>query len=144
MVGFFQKTNITDAKGASFGLGFDDASNNGQLVFNISKDNNICSVLTSAANSTPLNIARVIQPYSWYYIVIQHVKGVEKVYYNGNLIASQPTPNSTFKNCTNAPFNFGIWWLNDLHAFNGKLDDIRIYTRALSENEVKHLYSRLP
>ena len=140
----FQKGNITDAKGASFGLGFDDTNNNGYLVFNISKDNNICTVTTDGTNSSPLNVAKVIRPYAWYNVVIQHINGVEKVYYNGMLMASQPTPNLTFKNCTSAPFNFGIWWLGDVHPFNGKLDDLRIYNRALSENEIKYLFSRLP
>lgn len=141
----FQKANFNDAKGASISFGFDHNSNNpNKFVFNISKDDNVCNVFTDISNSSPLYISKQIYPYSWYQVTAEHVNGMEKVYINGKLVGAQPTPNATFKNCTSAPFYLGMWWLQDIQAFAGKVDDLRIYTRALSEDEIKYIYDRLP
>ncbi|RYE58642.1 MAG: LamG domain-containing protein [Sphingobacteriales bacterium] len=140
----FQKANPNDAKGASFGFGYDDDGFNGNLVFNVTKDANICERLTDLSNSTPLNITKRTYPYAWYYVVIQYIDGVQKVYYNRTLVGSQTNATNSFKNCANAPFYLGIWWLGDVHAFNGKIDELRIHTRAISEDEIKYLYNKLP
>lgn len=140
----FQKANFNDSKGASFGFGFDQDFGTQNLHFYIGNDNDICNTFTSQSNSTLLPVNKVIYPYAWYLVAIQHTNGVEKVYINGSLVASQTTPNKNFKNCTSAPFYLGMWWLQDRRSFSGKIDELRIHTRALSEKEINFLYERLP
>ena len=42
--------------------------------------------------------------------------------------------------CENSNIRFGAWWSSDPSWFKGQLDDIAIYNRALSNQEVKQLY----
>lgn len=133
----FQKADFTNARGASFGLGFAFPGGN-FLHYAISKDVNICSSFTSAST---LNLMRSPDLLSdaWYHVVIVHDNGIQKMYINGQLIGNQRTDLPRFTNCTTAPFYFGIWWLQDLNAFRGKIDDIRIYTKALKGEEITYL-----
>ena len=135
----FQKADASTAKGASFGIGFNIDGVTPDLVFNITKSDNNCNVFTDETNSTPLNISKDLQTYAWYYVTCKFEKGIQKVYYNGNLVATQDRSSQTTKFCSTSPFNLGIWWQNDLRPFNGKLDEVRIYTRGLTEDEIKYL-----
>ena len=135
----FQKTNISNAKGASFGIGFNQDAGSPTLVFNISKNENVCDAYTDLSNSTPLYITNALKPYAWYYVTCKFENDVQKVYYNGQLVASQDRSGLATVFCADAPFHLGIWWLNDLQSYSGKLDELRIYKRGLSEDEIKYL-----
>lgn len=139
----FQKANFNDAKGAAFGFGFSDISSQ-NLDFYVANDNNLCNNITSPSTLSTVTVPKVIYPNAWYQVALQHVNGVEKVYINGELAASRTTPNNTFKNCSTAPFYLGMWWMQDKKHFGGKIDELRIYTRALSDNEIRYLFTRLP
>jgi hypothetical protein len=89
--------------------------------------------------STPLNINNNLQPYAWYHVTCKFEKNIMKAYYNGKLVATLDRSNEIATHCSSAPFNLGIWWLNDLRPFDGKLDELRIYTRGLSEDEIEWL-----
>ena len=95
------------------------------------EDNDIVKVNVEATSALPLN--------TWSHIVwTQDGNGV-KLYVNGvnkGLIGT----------------NSGEWWTNHLSAFmtnigcgwayfNGLIDDVRIYNRALSADEIQALYS---
>jgi hypothetical protein len=140
----FQKANFNDAKGASFGFGFDQDQGTQNLHFYTANDNDVCSKFTDPSNSSIQPINKVIYPHAWYLITLQHTNGIQKVYINGNFVASKATPNKSFKNCATAPFYLGMWWLQDRRHFSGKIDELRIYTRALNEKEIKYLFDRLP
>ena len=144
----FQKADYTTARGASLGFGFEDNTNSHKLDFYVSSDSNICSDYTTSANITLLRSDTVISTNTWLHVVIQYVNGVEKVYFNGELFATKLTPNKqAFNYCTTAPLYLGIWWLESgdpYLPFNGKIDDLRIYTRDLSGTEVRYLYNHLP
>jgi len=62
-------------------------------------------------------------------------------YYNGNLVSKKYYPTSSG---ANIPFKFGagtdVNGVNDRFNFNGSLDDIGIWNRALDSCEVKDLY----
>lgn len=135
----FVKGNFNDAKGVATTFGFDDDNQTNKLLFTINKETDVCNTSPSNSSLVFLNSNTVITQNVWYAVAVSMVNGVERIYINGQLIAATPTPVSTFRNCSNAPFYFGIWWLQDLRAYMGRLDNIRIYNRALSENEVKYL-----
>ena len=72
--------------------------------------------------------------------------GVGKVYYNSNLIS---TYNGAVLQSCNDPLSIlkfgGPHWNNDSEWFNGKIDDIGIWNRALNQQEITNLYnSSLP
>ena len=134
-----QKADIASAKGASVGVGFDLGTYAPQLVFNMSKLSDVCNGYTDITTSTPLTINSNLYPYAWYHVTCTFEKNVMKAYYNGHLMATLDRSNEVLKHCSTAPFNLGIWWLNGLNPFDGKLDELRIYTRGLSEDEIEWL-----
>ena len=79
-----------------------------------------------------------ITPGNWYHFVGTYDGTTIRAYINGSLI--QQTNLSGPMNDPNSPLNFGgvstypYYW-------NGSLDDVRIYNRALTDAEVAQLYS---
>jgi hypothetical protein len=134
----FNKANLNTALGASFVLGFEPQFQS-NVVFSVTKDPNICSSFSDLSNSNAIPSFRPLAPNQWYNVVAQFNNGVQSLYINGQLVSAMYTPNATFSVCPNAPIYFGIWWLQDLRAFGGRLDNIRIYTRALQEDEIRYL-----
>ena len=74
----------------------------------------------------------------WNHILVTYDGSLIKFYSNGTLIGSQNYSGSIFQDSKNLDFG------RDAHGpteyYKGKLDDIRIYNRALSEQEVTNLY----
>jgi len=65
-----------------------------------------------------------------------------KMYVDGKKIASQVVPNSSADICSPSSLFIGRdWATNQLYDFNGSLDDIRLYNRILSQNEITYLAS---
>src|ERR1035438_7724046 len=71
----------------------------------------------------------------WYQVVMLRNSGVTTFYVNG-----APTPNSTTTS-PSAPSAFTIGSQTGIRFFNGAIDDVRIYNRALPANEVAELYA---
>ncbi|MEK7624909.1 MAG: LamG domain-containing protein [Patescibacteria group bacterium] len=73
---------------------------------------------------------------AWYHVVMQRVSGVTKFYVNGIQTAntSATTPLT--------PTDFNIGSQTGVRYFNGSLDDVRIYSRALSASEIQQLYKQ--
>ncbi len=74
----------------------------------------------------------------WYFIAITYDENFVQVYQDGKLIAQAP------KNRPFSPNDFALEIGRDIAAgkkyFNGSLDDLRIYSRGLSFQEVNALY----
>jgi hypothetical protein len=71
----------------------------------------------------------------WYQAVMLRRSGVTSFYVNG-----VSTPDSTTTS-PSTPTSFRIGSQNGVRFFNGAIDDVRIYNRALPTNEVAELYS---
>lgn len=136
----FNKANFINAQGSCINCGFDDDNANGKLTFSISNNSNICNSLWAPGTASDLYPGKVIPVNAWHFIVAEHSGGVLKLYLNGQLISSDKSQRQSFVPCSNAPIYFGIWWLKDLRAYKGTLDNIRIYTKALTAREIQYLY----
>ena len=72
----------------------------------------------------------------WYHIVFVHKNGIGKLYINGKLDAEKelkldtPSKTALYISGSRPPMSY----------FNGIIDDIRIYSNALSESEINDLY----
>ena len=79
---------------------------------------------------------------SWYMATITNDGDMKRIYVNGILIDSLATTGTTIdytnKNLISIGFDSQINW------FTGKIDDIRIYDRSLSDAEVTLLYNETP
>jgi len=80
-----------------------------------------------------------IQLDQWYNVVFTSDGVTTKLYVNCKLVSSQPLTESSYSN----DYNLFLGHLNDPtypYWLNGDLDEVRIYNRALTEDEV-HTYS---
>jgi hypothetical protein len=138
----FNKGNFNDAKGVATTFGFDDDHQTNKMIFTVNKDADVCeSTPRDGINNSLIYLfsGSEIAQNVWYSVVVSHINGVQRFYLNGQLVSSNSTSVQNIKACTNAPFYFGIWWLQGLFPYMGNMDNIRIYTRALSDNEIKYL-----
>ena len=90
-------------------------------------------------NTEGINDAfNAINTHSWYYLTGTYSNNISKLYINGILINTESMSRiiessgditiGCYENCT------------EDYAFNGLIDDLRIYNRALNEAEIKELY----
>ena len=103
-------------------LGF----NNGTLKFEIFD------------GTTAHNINTTISANSWYNIVCVRESSIMKLYVNNSFIGqTTQTNNSSISTSTVLRLGANI---NSAYYFNGKLDQVRIFNKALSSSEVTTLY----
>lgn len=92
---------------------------------------NVNSSYVNTGGSLPIN--------QWYCLACTYDQGVQKIYLNGVLIQQKTTPFTTLKQCTNSDIQIGTWWMGGQQRFQGRIDDVRIYNRALNQAEVTAL-----
>jgi hypothetical protein len=80
-------------------------------------------------------------PGSWYNFIAIYHKGSAQVYINGNLIYSKKGAGTQSLLCPASQIIVGAWWDGDPQYFSGKMDNIRLYNRVLSPNEIVKLSS---
>jgi len=73
----------------------------------------------------------------WYHVVATADSSGTKIYVNGNLEGS----NSLIATNVGGAFDIGRHLGSDSYRINGAVDDLRIYNRALSANEISLLYN---
>jgi hypothetical protein len=76
---------------------------------------------------------------SWHNAIIVKQGLVYKLYYNGNLVGTVNTTTAALQYM--CKIRFGAITCCQLEVFNGKLDDIAIYNRALTQAEITALYN---
>jgi hypothetical protein len=79
------------------------------------------------------------QSSKWYCLAATYDGLKAKIYVDGDLIGEQVISFPTLAQCTGTTFKIGRWWNGDAIPFKGKIDEVRIYNRALSGDEVKML-----
>jgi Concanavalin A-like lectin/glucanases superfamily len=102
--------------------------------FNVGGDFNLQGV--SSVNPIALN--------QWTFIVATYDGTSINLYLNGNLNASETVSQNCVSNSTGSMyfgFNPDRAWTQEGVAFDGMIDDVRIYNRALSESEIQSLYN---
>jgi len=100
------------------------SSNKFQLHFYTSEQELVC--LTSPA----------YEPEHWHHVVAVWNGSVLKLYVNNELVSSAELPS-----LNQQTYNINIGRTQRyVRYFNGTIDEVRIYSRALSENEIKMLY----
>jgi hypothetical protein len=76
----------------------------------------------------------------WNYLIAIYDGTSQKVYLNGKLAVNLSVNFSEMGACQPSEMRFGYWWTGDPLPFKGKLDEIRIYDRVLTESEMGKLY----
>jgi hypothetical protein len=112
--------------------------------------NNINNRVINYSNGLPnvsLSSASILSLNIWEHIVCTYDGNVIKIYRNGNLSDQQTVGGSLTSslNTLGRYYTIGqcIDWgsTSNIQAFNGKLDDIAIWNRALTATEIQQLYT---
>ncbi|MBI4009933.1 MAG: hypothetical protein HY361_01935 [Candidatus Aenigmarchaeota archaeon] len=85
-----------------------------------------------------------LQANTWQHLVATDTGGTVRLYLDGQDKFNKPF--GGFLTATNAIMHIGCYSGTDVcstNFFNGAIDEVRIYNRALSESEIKQLYSGL-
>jgi hypothetical protein len=80
-----------------------------------------------------------IQPGRWYNIIASFAGGVQKIYVDGVLHSSLTKTFTKAKKCDNADLMIGGWWKSDIVSIDGKIDEVRLYKRLLTDCEIAKL-----
>jgi len=75
----------------------------------------------------------------WYHLIGSFSKGTQKLYVDGQLRSTLTRGFTTLKNCPANKVLIGGWWNNDIISMDGKIDEVRIYNRALTDCEIAEL-----
>jgi uncharacterized protein (TIGR02145 family) len=82
---------------------------------------------------------------NWHFIVGTFNGTALRLYIDGVLVNTNNTlPLTKIDNCIGGNLQIGRWWDNFPYYFNGKIDDIAIYNRALTPQEVSAIYAGEP
>lgn len=81
---------------------------------------------------------------SWYNAICIYHKGTLTTYINGQLVSTKSNPlNTAALLCPASKIIVGAWWNRDPEPFNGKIDEIRLYNRVLTPDEIAYLAKKL-
>ena len=89
-------------------------------------------------NAIILDTATSVNDGNWHHIVATWDEGGQKIYIDNNEEAS--STNASDQYATTDTFKIGANWNNTEH-YNGKLDDVRIYSDVLTSTEVGYIYN---
>lgn len=136
---FVQIGQDDDFSSNGIGVGKGGISSIGVYSFlKLYKGNNLLTLITGnfCYDSTYL-----LNLNSWFHFVITYTNKIISYYVNGILVSSIPTylqrtvpPNSKIFFGSSGPLKY-------THCYDGNLDDIGIWNRALTQNEISGLYS---
>ncbi|GMU73881.1 MAG: hypothetical protein AMXMBFR44_0800 [Candidatus Campbellbacteria bacterium] len=134
---FYQKSG-----GDSFQRIIDKSSNtgatNGWAFFADPSDPN--SIWFQSAGSELRSADNVYNQNEWTHAaVVFRANDVKKIYVNGQEVSLQTSNNLNIPNSA-VGARIGTWYNATTREWNGYLDDIRVYNRLLSANEIKRLY----
>lgn len=132
------RTNFETAAGTAMGLGTALATDN-KWSFSVDASTVPCSQVYTADQSVSIFDKNFLQPGRWYNIVTVFAGGIQKLYINGVLQGTETRTFTKPKQCANADLVIGGWWKNDITSPDGKIDEVRLYNRVLSDCEISKL-----
>ena len=140
---FMDMVKASSGNGWVFGVGTDIGSTN-IVNMNTVDANGNCSTTVQPNNSQLLHSRSTLQPNTWYNLVLVFNRGVSRIYINGQLDSTLTTNNKFVPECMSSNITVGGWWDGDPTSINGKLDEVRLYNRALNTNEISKLSEGFP
>ena len=94
-----------------------------------------------ATNFTQVKVTDPLSYQNWQ-LVTSTFDGLNiKIYVNEKLVKTTATTFTEIANCTGANFHLGAWWKNFPDYYQGLMDDVRIYSRGISSEEVYAIYN---
>lgn len=134
---------VQNTSGRILQVGNTDGGNKG---FHIAYFPNVGSYLSNGLGTgygTWNNSIPSLQTNLWNHMVFtaDFNSGIWRVFHNGNLILSDTSNTISPINFQSNPFSIGRKAVSAFDAWNGKIDDIGIWNRALTTHEIVSLYN---
>jgi hypothetical protein len=128
------QNNWINAQNVSFASAFEKNSQ----VFSVGCNNGNCTNSGSQIGTfVPYNLNS-----QWHNrITTITSNGVLYDFLDGQMINSFTISNFQWCNSVSSLLKFGAWWNSDIQSWEGQLDDIAIWNRALTQQEVTNLYN---
>lgn len=134
---FISNLNFSDASGYSYALQIGQASTS-QVEFGVESNTHACGAPSNDPSST-ITMANTIVENKWYNITAVFSDSLQEIFVNGTLNTSITRDFATLNKCTSNSFMIGGWWSGDLISVAGSMDEVRIYNRALNQDEINQL-----
>jgi hypothetical protein len=83
-------------------------------------------------------------PNIWHHLVYTYLNKIEKVYLDGSIVANAIETELSENLVYNSPFTIGAKATSAYDKWCGNIDDIAIYNRALTPQEINALYTGVP
>lgn len=96
--------------------------------------------LTAGGNSSKFEQTNIV-PGMWYHLVIVRALNTSRYYINGKLVSSGLTTSTLTSNTGNSYMIIGAGRTTSNQYFQGSIDEVRVYDRAVNECEVVALYT---
>jgi hypothetical protein len=138
---FLSMIDYTNGFGASFIFSTSVPGNTNYFDVGMLDSSNGCSNYGSNANPLTDTTAFVPVPGAWYNTIATYENGTMKVYVNGSLIGTKVTSSSKLNLCPDASVIVGGWWSGDPIGVAGEIDNVRLYNRVLTPQEIAVLSS---
>lgn len=142
---FLSIVDTTNAFGPTFDAGLNNPASPQTFTFGVNSASSSCD---NTGTSNVQNVASTTnftpQIGSWYNAICIFTQGTLSVYINGQLQGTQTSLNPAVLFCPNANFVVGAWWsgggnLSNLESVNGELDEVRMYNRTLTAQQIAWL-----
>jgi hypothetical protein len=79
----------------------------------------------------------------WYNVIEVYRRGSLTIYVNGQLVVSKTGTGSSALLCPSSQVVIGGWWSGDPENLSGKVDEVRLYNRVLTPQEIAQLAKNL-
>jgi hypothetical protein len=136
--GIISKQDFNSAKGFQFGIA-QSFANDRKINFSVAPPTDPCDFLQLYDGSIAVNATQPLTNGRWFHIMVTFAGNQQRLYIDGTLMGTLTRSFTTMKKCTNSQLIMGAWWKDALDPFNGKLDEVRIFNRLLTDCEVAEL-----
>ncbi|MCX6722352.1 MAG: DUF2341 domain-containing protein, partial [Candidatus Staskawiczbacteria bacterium] len=103
-----------------------------KIQFNLKGENGSRSDLDTADNAYSIN--------QWVHVVATWNGATMRIYVDGSEVANKAYSDSSIEQTVSSPVVLGAYRSGSYQSYGGSIDDVQIYNRALSADEIKSLY----
>jgi hypothetical protein len=134
---FLNRVSFTNALSFSYGLGQSLSATN-RWDFGVGP-NEGCNKTIVYDDAYYARSVEVMVPGRWYHLIGVFANGKQQLYVDGKLVSTLNRAFPKLLKCPGQQLVLGGWWQGQLSSMDGKMDDVRIYNRALGDCEIAKL-----
>jgi len=132
ITGWFKLNTLPSVKGANETI----ISKNSEFLVRVGIDDTLRFYIFDGIDWVPGTTAAYSLSATWYFFAAIYDDGTMKVYLNGELYGESTNTKAV---ATTRPVIVGKW--GNVEYFDGIIDEVRVYARALTDEEIQALYT---